>query len=81
MLHVEEAEYRGDYRIWMRFNEGTQGEVDLAKELEGEVFYPLKALNYFRRVQLSGHTVAWPNGADFAPEYLRDLLRRQYTEL
>lgn len=34
-LHVLEARYLGDYRVWLRFNDGTCGEVDLSGELEG----------------------------------------------
>lgn len=45
-------------------------------DLDGPVFQPLKAVDYFKRVQLHPElrTLVWPNGADFAPEYLRDKL-------
>lgn len=73
-LHIIEAKYIKDYRVWLRFNDGTTGEVDLASELEGTIFEPLKNVEYFKSFKLRGHTLSWDNGADFAPEFLRDHL-------
>lgn len=71
-VHVEEARYLGDHRIWLRFNDGACGEVDLESELEGPVFGPLKDQRVFKNFTLAYHTLCWPNGADFAPEFLRE---------
>jgi hypothetical protein len=70
-LHVDEARYVRDYVVWLRFSDGASGEVDLASELEGEVFEPLRDLARFRQFSLKCHTLTWENGADFAPEFLR----------
>ena len=74
---VIEARYVRDYIIWLKFRDGTSGEIDLESELWGEVFEPLKDLAFFR--QFSVHpefeTLVWPNGADFAPEFLHDNVR------
>jgi hypothetical protein len=69
---VIEASYVRDYIIRVRFLDGVEGEVDLQPQLYGEVFEPLKASAYFRqfRVDPELHTLTWPNGADFAPEFL-----------
>ena len=77
LTNVLEAKYAGAYKIWLRFNDGSEGEVDLGHELYGEVFEPLKDLAYFQRFHLDSElrTVCWPNGADFAPEFLRSSLR------
>jgi len=74
-VHIVEAEYVGDYRIWLRFDDGVEGEVDLAGELSGPVFQPLRSLLTFRQFRLHPElrTLVWPNGADFAPEFLRTL--------
>jgi hypothetical protein len=70
ILHVTDAEYVGDYRLQLKFNNGAQGVVDLESELYGEVFEPLRDKTLFRRFTLTSRTVEWPNGADFAPEFL-----------
>jgi hypothetical protein len=66
----------GAHRIRVRFNDGTDAEVDLSGSLEGPIFQPLRDPEYFRCFRLEGHTLAWPNGADFAPEYLRSLAQQ-----
>lgn len=74
ILHVKEAKYVHDYVIWVRFNDGAEGEVDLENELEGEVFEPLKDPALFRKVRVHPlfQTIVWPNEADMAPEFLYD---------
>lgn len=69
---VIEAEYVSGYVLRLRFRDGTSGEIDLESELTGPVFEPLKHLDRFKRfhVDQQFHTLVWPNGADFAPEFL-----------
>jgi len=76
-LHVKEAKYLHDYVIWLRFNDGAEGEVDLATELEGEVFGPLRDKRKFRRFRVDPEmeTVVWENGADLAPEFLYENMK------
>lgn len=69
-LHVTNAEYDQNYRLNVKFNNGAEGVVDLEKELYGEVFEPLKDIELFQKFTLTNRTIEWPNGADFAPEYL-----------
>lgn len=72
-FHVMEAEYVSGYIIRLKFRDGTAGEIDLEPELWGEVFEPLKDLEFFKqfRIHPKFHTLVWPNDADFAPEFLR----------
>ena len=58
------------YVLEIEFSDGTEKEVDVGPELEGEVFEPLKEPDYFALATVEGGIVAWPNGADFAPEFL-----------
>lgn len=76
-LHVVEAKHLEGHRVYVRFNDGTSREIDLSESLAGPIFEPLRDVEYFRRFSIEGHTLAWPNGADFAPEYLHDLARSQ----
>lgn len=77
ILHVKKARYLRGYAIWVRFNDGAEGEVDLADELECEVFEPLQNLSLFKALRADPilETVVWPNGADFAPEFLYDKMK------
>ena len=59
-----------DYWIRLTFSDGTEKAVDFSGWLNGPVFEPLKDPAYFRQFLLDGCTVAWPNGADVAPETL-----------
>lgn len=72
MEDVIEGRYVSAYTIWLRFEDGTEGEVDLSQELHGAVFEPLQKSEYFAsfRVNPDTGTIEWPNGADFAPEFL-----------
>ena len=69
---VEDAQYVDHFTIHLRFSDGTEGDVDLADELHGQVFEPLKDTALFRRFSIHPEfrTLTWPNGADFAPEFL-----------
>ncbi len=71
-LHVSEAKYLHDYLIWLKFSDGTEGEIDLQNELSGEVFAPLQDMDSFKRFRVDPElgTIAWENGADLAPEFL-----------
>lgn len=72
MIKVVEAHYVNEYIIWLRFSDGAEGEIDLRDELYGEMFEPLKNKEFFKSfvVHPEWGTIAWPNGADFAPEFL-----------
>lgn len=74
-LHVTKVEYLGDYSLRIVFNDGKVKDVDLHRELFGTVFEPLKDLNLFRQVRINetATTIEWPNGADFAPEFLYEV--------
>jgi len=74
---VTDARHAGGFRVWLRFADGLSGEIDLERELWGPVFVPLKDLSEFAnlRVEPDFGTIVWPNGADFAPEFLYDELK------
>jgi hypothetical protein len=75
-IHVLEVHAIHPYTLWLRMSDGAEGTVDLTNTLWGEVFEPLKDPALFAQVTLdtNAYTVCWPNGADLAPEFLRDHL-------
>lgn len=72
-LHITDAEYLGQYRLKLKFNNDAKGIVDLEPELYGEIFEPLRDVELFKQVFVTSRTIEWPNGADFAPEYLFEI--------
>jgi hypothetical protein len=70
--HVVQANYQGGYRIHLAFSDGLEATLDFEQWLDGPVFEPVKDEAYFRRFFVEGGTVAWPNGADIAPETLHE---------
>lgn len=74
---IVEASCVKNYVLHIKFQDGSVGDVDLSDWLFGEVFEPLKDRSLFRqfRVDPDLHTVSWPNGADFTPEFLLERLQ------
>jgi hypothetical protein len=69
IARVLAAKHLGEHRIWLRFDDGAEGAIDLRNDLWGEIFEPLRDPAYFARFSVVD-TLTWPNGADFAPEFL-----------
>jgi len=69
---IVDAEYLNDYKIKVTFDNGVEKVADFSKWLKGEIFEPLKDQEYFKKFFVDGWTIAWPNGADIAPETLYD---------
>jgi hypothetical protein len=72
------ANYVRQFTIWVRFDDGVEGEIDLKPELYGPVFEPLLDLTQFRKFSIHPefHTLVWENGADIAPEFLHEKAQR-----
>ena len=67
---VTKAKYVSGYLIEVKFNDGTKKVIDFEPWLTGPIFRPLKDKDYFKKFFIDGPTIAWPNGADIAPETL-----------
>ncbi len=76
---VIKAKHIKDYIVWIAFDNGLEGEIDLTNKLKnrGGVFSPLQDINYFKNFKIENHTLSWENGADLAPESLYELLQQQ----
>lgn len=71
--NVVEVRHRGGHRLFLRFEDGTVGEIDLAGRLRFEgVFAPLRDERSFAEVVLNPElgTICWPTGADLDPDVL-----------
>jgi hypothetical protein len=69
------------HRLWLRFDDGNSGTVDLSAQLWGPMFEPLKDVALFAQATIDPEleTVTWPNGADLAPEFLYEQASRDFV--
>ena len=74
---IIDARYIKNYTIHIKFSDGLEGDVDLKNELDGGVFFPLKDISQFKKFKVHPelHTLVWENDADFAPEFLREIIK------
>lgn len=73
-MHVEE------YKVFLQFNTGDSYTVDLESTIKQEprkIFFPLKDIEYFKTFKIHLNTITWENEADFAPEFLLELGKKQ----
>ena len=71
-LHILDAKHVDNYKLEILFNDGRKGIADLEGYFRGSAFEPLKDIEFFAIVSVDQEleTVVWPNGVDFAPEFL-----------
>jgi hypothetical protein len=78
MMRVTRVTARPGYRLEVEIEGGWIGVLDLTSELYGPVFEPLRDPELFNQVRLDEFgVICWPNGADLAPEFVYDEVRRQ----
>lgn len=75
MHYITNAKYLSDYRLGLTFGDGVYKEVDLRSCLQGNIFEPLKSVEYFRTVRVNPDidTICWDNGADLSPDFLYEI--------
>ncbi|MCX6345768.1 MAG: DUF2442 domain-containing protein [Armatimonadetes bacterium] len=75
MHFVRDASYDSDFKVRLSFEDGSVRIADLAPHLDGEIFEPLKDLEYFKtlRVEPDTDTIVWDNGADMSPDFLYEI--------
>jgi hypothetical protein len=77
---IVEVAHLGNHRIFLRFEDGAAGEIDLAPLLQFTgVFEPLRDPQFFALVRVNPDigTIVWPNGADLCPDVLHHYLTGQ----
>ena len=70
---VTDAKSLPGYRLWVRFSNGSEGEVHLKDFLFSDprpIAAALRDPEMFAAIRVDSDTVVWANGFDLAPEYL-----------
>ena len=72
IIHVTELKVVGPHSLELAFDNGARKRINLREGLYGPVFEPLRDPALFAQAYLDPdtRTAAWPNGADFAPDFL-----------
>jgi Protein of unknown function (DUF2442) len=72
MLHISLAEYLGDHRVRVVFDNGREGVADLSAMVgnSSKVFAPLRDVSVFSQLFIKYGTLCWPGDLDVAPEYI-----------
>ena len=72
IIHITKIKVVGAHSLDLTFDNGVRKRVNLRGELYGPIFEPLRDPSYFAKayVDSDSRTVTWPNGADFAPDFL-----------
>jgi hypothetical protein len=71
---VTAVHYLHDHVLWIAFDNGLAGAIDLSDRLVGPVLEPLRDAALFARVRLGAETIEWSNGTDWSPETLHELV-------
>lgn len=75
MHFVTSVKYVSGYKLRLGFEDCSVRLVDLARELDGEIFKPLKDLRVFQTARLNSDldTVVRSNGADMSSDFLYEI--------
>jgi hypothetical protein len=75
---VVDVRYMGDYKLWLQFDDGRKGVIDLSDDLWGDEHESLRDRDTFSNVYVDSGlaTITWWNGAGFEPEYLYEKLNQ-----
>jgi hypothetical protein len=74
LYDVTAFEVTKPYTLRIHFSDRTEQVIDFQPVLYGEMYAPLRTLDYFNQVRLDAETktIVWPNGADFDPYVLHE---------
>ena len=65
MLVPTEVKPLAGYRIWLRFSDGVEGEIDLSPLACAEPFQAWQDRAFFESVQICGNSIIWSPTLDF----------------
>ena len=78
-LAVKEVIPRDDYTLFLVFENGESGILDMKPFLDFGVFQRIKDMDRFKRVRLAFDTIEWDCGVDLDPEYIYSKCIKQPT--
>jgi hypothetical protein len=67
---VKEVVPRDDYTLFVVFDNGENGILDMKPILDFGVFRRIKDYETFRRVRVAFDTIEWDCGVDLDPEFI-----------
>jgi uncharacterized protein DUF2442 len=72
LYRIVDVDARPNYRVWVRFEDGVEGEVDLSDLVGRGVFESWTDPANFAKVRVDKQsgTLNWPGGLDIAPDAL-----------
>jgi len=74
MNEIVEIEVLGNFQIWIKFNDGLEKTVNFKKFFGKGITKELLEEENFKKVTIEpGGGIAWYNGFDFCPNYLKYL--------
>ena len=83
MLRPTHVEARKGYRLWLRYSDGTAGELDLSHLAGRCVFNAWEEPGYFERVHIASHrAIAWDGNLELCPDALYvELTGKSFDEM
>ena len=83
MIHPMEVEAREGYRIWLRYSDGVEGEIDLSDLAGKGVFAAWNEPGRFEDVHIAKHrAIAWDADLELCPDALYlELTGKTFEEL
>ncbi len=72
---VKDVAYVSEYKLLLTFEDAVVKVVDLEPYLDGEIFEPLRDIDYFKTVRVNADidTIVWDNDADVSPDFLYEI--------
>ena len=72
MMKIVATKVLDGYRVWLRFADASEGELDFSGQAGKGVFAPWTDYRFFRRASIGdqGRTLSWPGEIDFCADAL-----------
>lgn len=75
---IIDVEYLGGHKLHLLFNDGKEGDIDLAPAINHiPPYQELRDPNRFIQFGLIGGTLVWSNDLDMAPDWLYEEMLKQ----